>query len=332
MAKITTLTAALSVSFLATGLAQGALADELKLADFQPPTHFIVDTVYAPFAQAISDATGGDTIVRVYMGGELGPGPAEQYNRVLDGVADIAFSLPGYTASSFPMTLLAELPGVLTAETGTQSIVDHLDLLAPEYRRAQLVGLWNNAPNLLLMGSREVDSLDDLAGLNIRVPSRNAGLIVQAWGANPVSMPAPEIYNAMQTGVIDGAMIDATTLGAFRLAEVTQSITMGMDTTISLFFLVMNRDTFDGLSDEAQAAVLEAGRTASLSGSAQWLGVAERALAAFEGTEGKTVITLSPEEAARFNAASAPVVEQIIADTEATGVPARAYVAALRGE
>ncbi|MBN8294075.1 TRAP transporter substrate-binding protein [Rhodobacter sp. NTK016B] len=317
---------------LAMGLAQGALAEELKLADFQPPTHFIVDSVYTPFGEAISQATDGDVTLRVYMGGELGPGPAEQYNRVLDGVTDIAFSLPGYTASSFPMTLLAELPGVLTAETGTQAIVDNLDMLAPEYRRAQLVGLWNNAPNLLLMGSREVDSLDDLAGLNIRVPSRNAGLIVQAWGANPVSMPAPEIYNAMQTGVIDGAMIDATTLGAFRLAEVTQSVTMGMDTTISLFFMVMNRDTFEGLSDDAQAAIVEAGRTASLTGSAQWLEVAARALAAFESTDGKTVITLSPEEAARFNEASAPVVEQIIAETEANGIPAQAYVAALRGE
>ena len=62
-------------------------------------------------------------------------------------------------------------------------------------------------------------SIEDLRGLKIRVPSRNSGLVVEAWGATPVSMPAPEIYNAMQTGVVDGAMIDATTLTAFRLGE-----------------------------------------------------------------------------------------------------------------
>ena len=324
--------ASFSATAVAMALATAVSAQELKLADFQPQTHFIVDTVYAPFAQAISDATNGAVTVRVFMAGELGPGPAEQYNRAVDGVADIAFGLPGYTASNFPLTLLAELPGVLTPEGGAQALADHTDMLAGEFRRAQLVGLWNNAPNLLLMASREVDSLDDLAGLNIRVPSRNAGLVVQAWGANPVSMPAPEIYNAMQTGVIDGAMIDATTLGAFRLAEVTQSITMGMDTTMSLFFLVMNRDSFDSLSDEARQAIVAAGRDAAIAGSTAWLGVAERALSAFEATEGKTVITLSPEEAARFNAASGPVVEQIIADADAAGLPASAYVAALRGE
>ncbi|GAB4260234.1 MAG: TRAP transporter substrate-binding protein [Pararhodobacter sp.] len=325
-------TTRISAAALALGFATSVQATELSLADFSPPTHFVVDTVYNPMNEQIMAATNGEVSLRVYMGGELGPGPAEQYNRVLDGVADIAFSLPGYTASSFPLTLLAELPGVLTAETGTQALIDNQAMLADEYRRAVLLGLWNNAPNLLLMASREVDSLDDLSGLNIRVPSRNAGLVVQAWGANPVSMPAPEIYNAMQTGVIDGAMIDATTLGAFRLAEVTSSITMGMDTTISLFFLVMNRDAFAGLTDEQQAALLAAGQAAALNANAAWLGVADRALAAFEATEGKTVVRLSEEEAARFNAASAAAVEQIIAEAESAGLPARAFVAALRGE
>ncbi|MGI3184935.1 TRAP transporter substrate-binding protein [Nioella aestuarii] len=327
------LTKTLTTSIVAGSIlaATAATAEELSLADFSPPTHFVVEQVYTPFADSIAAATGDEVTVRLYMGGELGPGPAEQYNRVVDGVADLAFSLPGYTASNFPTTLLAELPGVITAETGTAAIQANLDMLAQEYRRVQLVGLWNNAPNLLLMADTPVDSIDDLEGLNIRVPSRNAGLVVQAWGANPVSMPAPGIYNAMQTGVIDGAMIDATTLNAFRLAEVTNYITHGMDTTISLFYLIMNRDVFADLSEEHQAAILEAGHQASLDGSAAWLAVAESALAQFAATEGRQVIELSPEEADRFNAASGPVVEQIIADADAEGLQASAYVAALQG-
>ncbi len=318
---------------LALGVvAQAAGATDLKLADFQPPTHFVVEKVYAPFSAAIAEATGGEVTVEIFMGGELGPGPAEQYNRVVDGVADLAFSLPGYTASTFPLTLLTELPGTIDAETGTDRILANIDLLADEYRRVQLVALWNNAPNLLFMAQKPVNTLEDLAGLNIRVPSRNAGLVVQAWGANPVSMPAPEIYNAMQTGVLDGAMIDATTLGAFKLAEVTNHITMGMDTTISDFFIVMNRDVFAGLDETAQAAILDAGKTASVNGHAAWNGVAVGALAAFAATEGKQVITLSDAEAAKFNAASAAAVEQILADAEAEGLAARAFVEALQAE
>ncbi|MCI5076123.1 TRAP transporter substrate-binding protein [Oricola sp.] len=309
-----------------------ASATDLKLADFQPPSHFVVENVYKPMAESISAGTDGAVTVSIFMGGELGPGPAEQYNRAVDGVADIAFGLPGYTASNFPKTLLTELPGVIDAETGTAKVQDHTDMLAKEYRRVALLGLWNNAPNLLFTAEKPIRSLADLKGLKIRVPSRNAGLVVEAWGATPVSMPAPEIYNSMQTGVIDGAMIDATTLGAFKLAEVTNYITMGMDSTISSFFLIMNRDSFEDLTDDQQKVVLDAGRQAALDGNKAWLGIADKALEGFEATEGKEVIVLSDEAAAEFNAASAPVVEKVIADADAAGLEASAYVDALKAE
>lgn len=313
-------------------VAPAALANELKLADFQPPTHFVVEKVYTPFAAALAKATNGDLSVKNYMGGELGPGPSEQYNRAVDGVADIVFSLPGYTASTFPLTLLGELPGVIDAETGTDKIIAAQDLLDKEYRRVKLVALWNNQPNVLFSATKPIRALEDLKGMNIRVPSRNAGLVVEAWGGIPVSMPATDVYNAMQTGVIDGAMIDATTLTSFRLAEVTKSITVGMDTAISQFFMVMNRDSFADLSDEQQAAVLEAGKEAARNGQKAWAEVANAGLEQFVKTEGKELITLSDDEIAKFNAASAPVVEKVVADLEATGVAARAYVEALKND
>ncbi|WP_375691685.1 TRAP transporter substrate-binding protein [Pseudooceanicola sp. LIPI14-2-Ac024] len=325
----TNLIAAAAATLIAAPMAS---AEELKLADFQPPNHLVVDSTYKPMQEAISSATGGDVSVTLYMGGELGAGPVEQYNRVVDGVTDIAFGLPGYTAANFPKTLLTELPGVISADTGTQAVMDNIDQLAKEYRRVQLVGLWNNAPNLLFTADKPVRTLEDLKGMKLRVPSRNAGLVVEAWGATPVSMPAPEIYNAMQTGVIDGAMIDATTLKAFKLAEVTNYITQGMDSTISSFFLIMNRDSFDGLSADQQAAVLAAGKDAALNGNKAWLAAAETAMADFAATEGKEVIDLSAEEVEKFNAASAPVVAKVIEEADAQGLDATGYVAALKGE
>lgn len=83
------------------------------------------------------------------------------------------------------------------------------------------------------------------------------GHAARAAGANPVSMPAPEICGARQTGVPDGAMIDASTLGAFKLAEVTGCIKTGMDTTISDAFPVMHRDVFDSLDQTAQTALAD---------------------------------------------------------------------------
>ena len=108
-------------------IATGAVAQELKLADFQPPTHFIVDTTYTPFGEAISAATGGETTVKVFMGGELGAGPAEQYNRVVDGVADIAFGLPGYTASNFPLTLISDRRSRVSAKSDFSKGLPRID-------------------------------------------------------------------------------------------------------------------------------------------------------------------------------------------------------------
>lgn len=48
-----------------------AFARDLKLADFHSPSHFIVEEVYEPFANAVSEATGGDLTVRLYMEGSL---------------------------------------------------------------------------------------------------------------------------------------------------------------------------------------------------------------------------------------------------------------------
>jgi TRAP-type C4-dicarboxylate transport system substrate-binding protein len=163
--------------------------------------------------------------------------------------------------------------------------------------------------------------------MKIRVPSRNAGLIVEAWGGSPVSMPVSEIYNAMQTGVIDAAMIDGTATMAFKLGEVANYLTVGMDTTISPFFILMNRDAFDGLSAEHQAAVDAVGREVSVLGNQVQLSEAAKGIEKFGATEGKELITLTPEESAAFNTLSAPVVDTVVAET---GGNAQAIIDALR--
>ena len=69
---------------------------------------------------------------------------------------------------------------------------------------------------------------------------------------------------------------------------------------------------------------------AAIAGSAAWNGVADKTRAEFGATDGKEVITLTPEEAATFNAASKPVVEKVIAEADAAGLDASAFVAALK--
>jgi TRAP-type C4-dicarboxylate transport system substrate-binding protein len=140
-------------------------------------------------------------------------------------------------------------------------------------------------------------------------------------------MPVSEIYNATQTGVIDGAMIDGTATMVFKLGEVANYLTVGMDTTISPFFILTNRDALDGLSPEHQAAGEAVGREVSDLGNQVQLTEAAKGIEAFGAMEGKELIRLRAEEAAAFNTLSAPVVDAVVAET---GGNAHAVIDALR--
>lgn len=316
-----------SLLFANSALAQSVT---LRLADFLPPQHPYQEQVYGVMAEKIAAATNGEVSLQIFPGGALGGNPIEQYDRALNGVAEIAFSLPGYTASRFPMTLLTELPGVIAEDTGTARIWDNIDYLTPEHSRVHLLSIWTNGENVLYTRDKPVRSIDDVQGMKIRVPSSNAGLMVQAWGAAPISMPVSEAYNAMQTGVIDAILIDSTATYAFRLGEVANYVTSGMDTTISPFALFMNRQAYDDLSDAHQAAFDQIGREiAGIANTVQLAGTA-RGKQMFRELPGREWIELSSDAAAPFNTASAAVVAQVVAETEAKGLPAAAFVAALQ--
>lgn len=322
-------TKAILAAAATVALLTAANAEELKFANFMAPTHPYVAGAFQPFADGVSQATGGAVTVKLYNGGELGAGPTDQYSRVVDGVAEFAVGLPGYTASNFPLTLLSELPGVLNEANGTEVLWKHADLLAPEYERTKLISLWSSALNVLYTRDKEVRSPADVAGMKIRVPSRNAGLMVEAWGGTPVSMPVSDIYNSLQTGVIDGAMIDGTATMAFKLGEVANHLTVGMQSTNSPFFILMNRDAFDALPADQQAAIEKVGQQTSLQAQQVQLKEAAAGIEKFGAMEGKTLVRLTPEEAAAFDTLSAGVNAKVIAET---GGNAQAIVDALKAE
>ena len=225
---------------------------------------------------------------------------------MLDGVADIVYALPGYTASQFKKTLLVELPGVVPGnEDITKKIWANIDLLDKEFRRTKLLGLWSAEPAKLLMAEKKIEKMSDLAGLKIRVPSKNTGRVIEAWGATAVSMPITEVYQSLETGVVDGVLVDTSVLTSFKLGEVVKYVTTGMDGSNSLFMLVMNRDSWEGLDAETQAK-LEGmtGAEMSQGGHITMSTSGVKALEKWEA-EGGEVVRLSPEAAAEFDAASA---------------------------
>ena len=308
-----------------------AQAEELKLAHFSSTKHPLHKGLFLPLTEQIAKETGGSVTMRVYPGGELGKGPQKQYDRVLDGVADIVFGLQGYTASHFPKSLIVELPGVLQSqETSTDKIWDNIGQLDKEYRRVKLLGLWTNPPSVIMTRDKPIHTLEDLKGLKLRVSSRNVGKVAQAWGASPVSMPITEVYNSLATGVIDGVLVDPSVLISFKLSEVVNHITTGMDSTSSPFYLLMNLDSWKDLSDSEQASLTKITQRNGSEKARQIAAAAGvRSMKKFKGM-GKQIIALSAEESQKFNAASSKLLKDIVEELDDKGKNASQFVSALR--
>ena len=291
-----------------------ASAQELKFANFTPPFHTINASVIEKLNDDVSAATGGSLTVRGYHGGELGAGPVEQYVRVVQGVADIAWGLPGYTSQQFQKTMIVELPGVVPeGKSGADALCDAMDQIAGEFPGTVPVALWTSEPNVMIMKEKVVRKPEDLQGLKIRVAGATAGKVAEALGATPVQMPINQVYNALQTGLIDGVFTGSSTLDDFKLDEVADSFTFGAPLGRLSFFAVMGQGAYDALSDEARAA-LDGAIGCGLGNNAEtaWNATSDTGVARARRDAKNTFSDLTAEEIAAFEEAVMPVTQAYV--------------------
>lgn len=331
MTKLTLCGGALGAAMLALTAMPVQAQEELGLAHFMSPAHTMHERVFVPLQDKVSEATDGEIELEIYPAGELGAGPAQQYDRALRGVADMVFGLPGYTSSTFPRTLLLELPGALPDSQEAADIIwDNIEHFAPDFERVELLGLWTATP--ILIGTRDtpVRTFEDLEGMTIRAPSALGADFLEAWGANPVTLPASELYTSLETGVIDGVMTGPDGIRSFRLYEVLDYITRDFPGGVSTFYVIGNKDRWAALPDEQRAALEDVfGRALSADGQAGYRWAAEQAYELFETVEGLEVVTLEEGEAEKILEAVEPVAAAYKSELEANGIDAEAILADL---
>lgn len=300
---------------VAMGTAAPALAETLKLAHWVPPQHTLTESTIMPLKEGVESDTDGALTLDVYPGGELGAGPLEQYVRAVQGVADITWGLPGYTSSQFTKTMIAELPGAKPDSKGGYDVIwdAYEDHLTGEFPGTKPLALWLAEPNVFIMKDKDIRTPADVEGLKMRVSGSAAAAVMESLGATPVQMPAGELYNALQTGLIDGVVTGSSAIGDFKLNEVADSYTVGAPLGQISFYLVMNQAKYDSLPEEQQAAIdANSGRALSQSAEEGWNAKAQDVLQMLRDDPDKTVIELSDEEAAAFGELTVPVTQQIV--------------------
>ncbi|MCI0509685.1 TRAP-type C4-dicarboxylate transport system substrate-binding protein [Chromohalobacter marismortui] len=316
---------------VAMALSAGANAVEtLKLAHFVAPAHVVNSAIVYPLKEGVEEQTNGELKINVYPGGELGSGPKEQYPRVLQGVADIVWGIPGYTSSQFKKSMVVEMPGAIPEGMhGYEMLWNAYDEhLKSEFPGTKPLALWTSEPSIFIMKDKEIHNPADLEGLKIRVSGEMTAALIDAYGGTPVQMPAGEVYNALQTGLIDGLVTGASAVNDFKLDEVANVYSVGAPLGHIMFYLAMNQKKYASLSPEFQQAIDDnSGMKLSRSGEQGWNERANETLKALREDPDNTVIELSDKEIAKFEAIADTFRKQRLADKGTEDV-----LNAMRGE
>lgn len=290
-----------------------------------PAAHPIAAGVLEPYAQAVNEATGGVVSIEFQPGGALAAPPATFENTVAGG-QDMGWALQGYHAGVFPVTEIVELPfqfsSAMQATQTMWALYDEFPAFQEEYGDVQLLGLWTHDIGDIWTSDRQVTTVEDMQGLTLRFPTPMMSRVMEEMGASTVGLPAPEIFDSLSTGVIDGLSIAVSGLASFGLFD---ELSYGVlcDCYVGAQYMVMNLDSWNSLAPAAQQVMLDLGREHSLVGAeiydTLYDSVFQQAL-----DEGIEVTELDDDELARWHEVGQSVIDAWIADMEAVGVPAQA--------
>ena len=301
---------------------------QISFSNLFPPTHLHSQT-YEAWGNEIEKRTGGKVKFVYYHGGTLLKG-AKIYDGILKGITDAGSSVLGYSRGVFPALESIELP--MAYKSGYQATMVINDFIKiyklKALSKVKVLYMHAHGPGLL-HSKTPIYTMDDVKGLKIRSYGFNAG-IAKNLGGVPVAMPQPGVYEALQKGVVDASLSPYEVLYGWQQAEVnkatTESYSVGYT---SGFFVFMNLAKWNSLPGDVQKIIDEV--------SAQWPSKQgkvwdklDKLGKDFTLKKGNKVISLSPEEAARWANAVKPVVQDYIKSRSAKGLPAADYVKTVR--
>jgi TRAP-type C4-dicarboxylate transport system substrate-binding protein len=230
----------------------GADPITLKLAFFSSDRSTTYLAAVKPFVEAVNAEGKGLLEIVLYSGGVLGRDIARQPQVVLDGEADIAFVVPGYSPERFSDNSVVELPG-LFRNTREGTLV-YTRLIAENalkgYEDFIVIGAYVTEP-ATIHSRMPINSIDDLKGKRLRVNSPGEGAALEKLGALPVQVEIIRIAAAVSSGTIDGAAVPKTPLSDYGIKRVVTNHFM-LGTSGSPLALIMNRRKFEALSGPAR--------------------------------------------------------------------------------
>lgn len=311
-----------SVSTSSSTPASQTSSIELSLATLFPPTAPPAQQLQR-WADSVKAATNGQLTIRIYPSETLLKAP-DIMNGVKAGSADIGASFPyQYTAGQELLNLLSQLirgsDYTSTLEIFNDFWSKYNDLLSSQFKDYKLLWTIPIHPNLLFTIDKPVRTLDDLKGLQIRIPSAGAADIFKQLGATPVSMSTSDWIVSLDKHTTDGGATSIGSVSDYNIGAKLKYCTE-FGSGPGIFFVVMNNDSYNKLSPALQQALDGTLETAKQDDINMWKD--------YESTShendvklGMQFITLSNDEYVKWNDAVQPAFNAIAEKLNTAGYP-----------
>jgi len=322
------LTAMLAGAALALSAAAASAADyTILVSSWAPPTHGINAKMWPKFKEMVEAATGGKVTVEVKLG--LAPPPA-QMDLVMDGAADASIIFHGYQAGRFTATKLIELPGYTgSAEAASVAywrVYEKYLKQAKEHRGVRVIALHTHGP-AQLHTINPVTSLDQIAGLKLRVPGGVGSDVGEALGATGIKVPAPKVYETLASKAADGVIMPLESRKGFKLTEVAPYVyEMPGGLYRGSFALIMNEDMLASLPADLRKDLEDKvfGEPLSREMGKIWDEIDQIGRAATQAAAGNAIHEASAADQAKFATIAAGVRKKVLAEIAAKGIDAQA--------
>lgn len=258
--RLTRLLKAAALSAIVISLSSNAFAADvtLKLHQFLPAQSSVPRMLDA-WANKIEKASNGRIDIQHFPSMQLGGKPPELVSQVQDGIADIIWTLPGYTPGRFPHTEVFELPFITDDTVAASQAYWELaeeKMMDKDFKDLKVLGLWVHSPGLI-HSRKPITDVADLNGVKLRAPSRVTSLLFKSLGATPIGMPVPMVPEALSKGVINAAVMPWEVSSSLKMAELVKNHTEFPGTALytSTFLLAMNKARYDSLPDDLKKVI-----------------------------------------------------------------------------
>jgi TRAP-type C4-dicarboxylate transport system substrate-binding protein len=300
------------------GLASTASAVELKLSH-----QWSTGDVRHKVAQMVADevkAADVDLDIQIFPSSSLFKA-TEQYRPLSRGQLDMTVFPLSYASGQRPEYNLTLMPGLVKSHDHAARLVESPfmeeieTILAEDDVKVLVHGYLAGA-----FGSKNacLTAPEDVQGAQIRAAGAAFEEMLAEAGASITSMASSELYNALQTGVLDAAMTSSESFVSYRLYEQLKCFTSAGDVALWFMYqpLLINKSTFEGLTPEQQEALTAASEKAQAFYLEEAKKADEEAAKAFEEA-GVEVVQMTQED---FDAwrevAQASSYKNFVAETE----------------